>query len=217
MTNPKIAAVSNKRIDIGNPRRVFNVESSEVKVTYEDGSDTNISFNEVVRAKQTRDSVAFIPYRTEDGEVLVYLRHALRPVTKRDGVERGPGSGMLIEAPAGTFEKYDPETRVGALQRAVAELKEECGIEHYWTAVPMPYPLYTTPGMVGERMWGVYFDVTDIEPKTPKGDGSVMEVGCWCEWMGLDDALYMVNEGKIVDMKTVLLLQHLDRVAGDMG
>lgn len=107
----------------------------------------------------------------------------------------------LIEACAGMLDADDPET---AIRR---EAEEELGyrlrhVRHLYTA-------YTSPGSLTERL--SYF-TADYSPTDRISDGGghpdegedieVVE-------MSLEDALAATRDGRIVDVKTIMLVQHL--------
>lgn len=107
----------------------------------------------------------------------------------------------LIEACAGLLDADDPET---AIRR---EAEEELGyrlrdVRHLYTP-------FMSPGSVTERL---SFFVADYTPGDRISDGGghadegedieVLE-------MSLDDALAAILDGRIVDAKTIMLLQHL--------
>lgn len=107
----------------------------------------------------------------------------------------------LLEACAGLLDADDPET---AIRR---EAEEELGyrlrdVRHLYTA-------YTSPGSLTERL---SFFTADYAPADRISDGGghpdegedieVIE-------MPLDDALAATRDGRIVDVKTIMLIQHL--------
>ncbi|MFN2561750.1 MAG: NUDIX domain-containing protein [Jatrophihabitans sp.] len=107
--------------------------------------------------------------------------------------------GMLIEAAAGLLDDDDPET---AIRR---EASEELGVavgplEHI-------YDVYMSPGSVTER---VHFYAASYRPTDRTGAGGGVEAeGEDIEVLELDfdDALAMIADGRIVDGKTIMLLQ----------
>lgn len=109
--------------------------------------------------------------------------------------------GMLIEAAAGLLDGDDPET---AIRR---ETSEELGVvlgelEHV-------FDLYMSPGSVTERL---HFYVAPYTPADRVADGGgLADDGEDIEVLelGFEEALAMVADGRIVDGKTVVLLQWL--------
>jgi nudix-type nucleoside diphosphatase (YffH/AdpP family) len=108
--------------------------------------------------------------------------------------------GMLLEAPAGLLD--DGEGAAQALRR---ELQEEVG--HQVDELRELFRLYMSPGSVTEHL--TFFTGT-YSGATRRGDGggerhegeqvTVVE-------LTFDDAAEMVDDGRICDAKTVLLLQ----------
>ncbi len=111
----------------------------------------------------------------------------------------GHTDGMLIETAAGLLDEDDAAT---AIKR---EAVEETGYE-VRNVVPL-FELFMSPGSVTER---VSFFVAEYTPDDQVNDGGglddegedieVIEID-------IDDAIAQVGSGKIVDGKTVLLLQ----------
>ena len=107
--------------------------------------------------------------------------------------------GMLVETAAGLLDEDDPET---AIRR---ETREELGVEvggliHVFDA-------YMSPGSVTER---VHFYAATYSVADRTGDGGgVEEEGEDIEVLELPfrDALEMIADGRIVDGKTIMLLQ----------
>jgi nudix-type nucleoside diphosphatase (YffH/AdpP family) len=107
----------------------------------------------------------------------------------------------LIEACAGLLDADDPETCVRK------EAEEELG--YRLRDVHRLYSPYMSPGSVTERLW---FFLAEYSPGDRISDGGghadegedieVLE-------MGLDEALQAVRDGRIIDAKTIMLLQHL--------
>ena len=113
----------------------------------------------------------------------------------------GNPDGMLIETPAGLLEK-DEAPEKGMLR----EIEEETGY-----AVPelqKVYEAYTSAGSLAEL---VHFYVAPYskEQKVAKG-GGLEEEGEELKVMELpfDEALQMIENGKIRDAKTIMLLQY---------
>jgi nudix-type nucleoside diphosphatase (YffH/AdpP family) len=112
--------------------------------------------------------------------------------------ENGHPDGMLIEACAGLLDDDDPET---AIRR---ELLEETGVvagelRHLFDA-------YMSPGSVTERVH--FFAAPYRSGELRAGGGGVAAEGEDIELveLGLDEALALVDDGGIVDGKTIALL-----------
>ncbi|WP_345712897.1 NUDIX domain-containing protein [Kineococcus glutinatus] len=107
--------------------------------------------------------------------------------------------GMLLETAAGLLDADDPES---AVRREAAE---ELGVE-VGEIAPV-FALYTSPGSVTERLH-CYAAPYGAADRTGAG-GGLVEEGEDIEVVELPfaQALRMVADGRIVDAKTVLLLQ----------
>ncbi|CAD5261472.1 MULTISPECIES: NUDIX domain-containing protein [Halomonadaceae] len=109
--------------------------------------------------------------------------------------------GMLIEAAAGLLDDASPEERIRA------EVEEETGyrIQH----VEKVFEAFMSPGSVTEKL---YFFIAnyDAELRIGKG-GGLKEEGEDIEVLELPlaKALQLIQEGIIVDGKTIMLLQHV--------
>ena len=112
----------------------------------------------------------------------------------------GNTSGMMIEACAGLLDKDDPET---CIKR---ETEEETG--YRVREVRKVFEAYMSPGSVTERL---YFFVGEYSARDRVSDGGghphegedieVLE-------LPLDAALAMIENGEIIDAKTIMLLQY---------
>ena len=107
---------------------------------------------------------------------------------------------LLIEAAAGLLDDAAPEERIRA------EAEEETGYRlHDVTKV---FEAFMSPGAVTEKL---HFFVAEYEPSMKIGSGGgnadegeeieVLEIS-------IDEALAMIADGRIVDAKTIMLLQH---------
>jgi nudix-type nucleoside diphosphatase (YffH/AdpP family) len=111
----------------------------------------------------------------------------------------GHPDGMLIESAAGLLDDEEPEA---AIRR---EAEEELGVavgdvEHV-------FDVYMSPGSVTER---VHFYAAPYTPRTRTGaGGGVADDGEDIEVLELAfaDAAAMIGDGRIVDAKTIMLLQ----------
>ena len=110
----------------------------------------------------------------------------------------GHPDGMLVEAAAGLLDGDAPEE---AIRREAAE---ELGVRV--GALAHLFDLFMSPGSVTER---VHFYAAEYRPGEISGGGGVAEEGEEIEpvVVGYDEALAMVADGRIVDGKTVILLQ----------
>ncbi|PAY07676.1 MULTISPECIES: GDP-mannose pyrophosphatase [Bradyrhizobium] len=107
---------------------------------------------------------------------------------------------LLIEAAAGLLDDAAPEERIRA------EAEEEIGyrLDH----VRKVFEAFMTPGAVTEKL---HFFVAEYDAAMRVGDGGgLADEGEDIEVLELaiDDALAMINDGRIVDAKTIMLLQY---------
>jgi nudix-type nucleoside diphosphatase (YffH/AdpP family) len=149
------------------------------------------------QVRQTYDrghGAVIMPYDPERGTVLLVRQFRL-PAYVSGHPE------PLIEACAGLLDKDDPET---CIRR---EAQEELGYRLRDTE-PV-FRVFMSPGSVTERLM---FFIARYSPDDRIGQGGgdrhegedieVLEVS-------LEEALGMIDEGQIVDGKTIMLLQHL--------
>jgi nudix-type nucleoside diphosphatase (YffH/AdpP family) len=109
--------------------------------------------------------------------------------------------GMLIEAAGGLLDNATPEERIRS------EVEEETGFRV--RDVRKVFEAYMSPGSVTEKL---YFFVGEYDASMRVADGGgVEDEGEDVEVieMPLRAALRMIDEGEIVDGKTIMLLQHL--------
>jgi nudix-type nucleoside diphosphatase (YffH/AdpP family) len=110
-------------------------------------------------------------------------------------------NGMLIEAPAGLLDDESPEARIRH------EVEEETGFRV--RDVRKVFEAYMSPGSVTEKL---YFFIGEYDSSMRVSDGGgVKDEGEDLEVMEmpLQTALRLIDEGKIVDGKTIMLLQHV--------
>jgi nudix-type nucleoside diphosphatase (YffH/AdpP family) len=109
----------------------------------------------------------------------------------------GHPDGYLLEAPAGLLDDED------ALTGIRREAEEETGVRV--RDVEQLFELYMSPGSVTERI--AFFRATyrhgDATGPSGADDADDLEV----VEVTLDDAMTMIEDGRIVDGKTVILLQ----------
>ena len=137
--------------------------------------------------------------------VLLYNRQHRSVVLTRQfriGAHLAGHDGFLLEAAAGVLDDAPPE------QRAKDEALEETGyeIEHLEPVLQ----LFVSPGSTTEQL---YLFVAEYDrARRPGRGGGLAEEGESIEVVELDfdDALAMIRTGGIVDIKTVLLLRHLE-------
>ncbi len=107
---------------------------------------------------------------------------------------------LMIEAAAGLLDNESPE------QRIRAEAEEETG--YRLGEVTKVFEAFMSPGAVTEKL---HFFVAPYEPGMRIGaGGGIASEGEDIEVLELpvDEALAMIAEGRIVDAKTIMLLQY---------
>jgi nudix-type nucleoside diphosphatase (YffH/AdpP family) len=107
---------------------------------------------------------------------------------------------LLIEAAAGQLDNASPEARIRA------EAEEETG--YRLREVHKVFEAFMSPGAVTEKL---YFFVAEYEPEMRVGSGGgLAHEGEDIEVLELaiDEALAMIADGRIVDAKTIMLLQY---------
>lgn len=111
----------------------------------------------------------------------------------------GHPDGMLVEAAAGLLDAQDAES---AIRR---EAEEELGVAV--GEVTRVFDVFTSPGSVTERLHCFAAPYTPADRVS--AGGGVAEEGEDIEVLELDvdEALEMVDDGRIADAKTIMLLQ----------
>lgn len=107
---------------------------------------------------------------------------------------------LLIEAAAGMLDDAAPEARIRA------EAEEEIG--YRLVHVRKVFEAFTSPGAVTEKL---HFFVAEYDAAMRIGDGGgLASEGEDIEVLELsiDNALAMISDGRIVDAKTIMLLQY---------
>jgi nudix-type nucleoside diphosphatase (YffH/AdpP family) len=107
---------------------------------------------------------------------------------------------LLIEAAAGLLDDQSPEARIRA------EAEEETG--YRLREVKKVFEAFTSPGSVTEKL---HFFVAEYEPAMRIGvGGGIADEGEDIEVLELpfDEALAMIGDGRIVDAKTIMLVQY---------
>jgi nudix-type nucleoside diphosphatase (YffH/AdpP family) len=107
---------------------------------------------------------------------------------------------LLIEAAAGLLDNESPETRIRS------EAEEEIG--YRLRDIKKVFEAYMSPGSVTEKL---HFFVGEYQPDMKIGSGGgnpdegedieVLE-------LAIDEALAMIADGRIMDAKTIMLLQY---------
>lgn len=139
------------------------------------------------------DGAAILPYDPGRGRVLLVRQFRMPAYVTGE-------PGMLIEACAGLLDKQDPENCIRK------EAEEELG---YRIGQPrLVYAAYTSPGSVSERLYCFTAEYSPADRISPGGgaehegeDIEVLEIGG-------NEAFAMIADGRIIDAKTIMLLQH---------
>jgi len=107
---------------------------------------------------------------------------------------------LLIEAAAGLLDDESPENRIRL------EAEEETGYRLH--DVHKVFEAFTSPGLVTEKL---HFFVAEYEPEMKVGSGGgLKDEGEEIEVLelGIDEALAMIADGRIIDAKAIMLLQY---------
>ncbi|URO01334.1 NUDIX domain-containing protein [Leclercia adecarboxylata] len=109
--------------------------------------------------------------------------------------------GYLIESAAGLLDNMSPEKRIKA------EAEEETGYQI--TQVEKVFEAFMSPGSVTEKL---YFYIAEYRPDDRTGAGGGIEAEGEdievLEWP-VEQALQAIDDGIIVDGKTIMLLYHV--------
>jgi nudix-type nucleoside diphosphatase (YffH/AdpP family) len=107
---------------------------------------------------------------------------------------------LMIETIAGLLDGEAPEIRIRA------EAEEETGYRLH--KITKTFEIFTSPGIVTER---IHCFVAEYEPEMRVGPGGgLAHEGEDIEVLELsiDEAMAMIGDGRIVDAKTIILLQY---------
>ena len=139
------------------------------------------------------DGAAILLYNVERHSVLLTRQFRLPAYVTGHSAD-------LIEVSGGLLDRNDPAV---AMRR---ELQEEMGVEI--GAITEIGCYYMSPGSVTERIH-FFTGAYTADMRMHKG-GGLVEEGEEIEVLELDftKALHMVDDGRIIDAKTILLLQH---------
>jgi len=108
--------------------------------------------------------------------------------------------GFLIEIPAGLLDEDNPE------QCVIRETEEEVGIR--LKSVKKVYEGYSSPGVLTEKMHFFVGEYTD-DMKVSEGGGLESETeDIEVLEMPFSEAIKMLENGEIVDTRTIVLLQY---------
>ena len=165
------------------------------KVTFDYLNTKNEWENQSREAYDRGNGATILLYNREKSTVI--LTEQFRMPTYINGNQ----TGMLIEACAGLLDEESPET---CIKR---ETEEETGFEI--TNVQRIFEVYMSPGSVTEI---VFFFIAEYNNsmKVSEGGGATEEQeDIKVIELNFNKALEMVENGKIKDAKTIMLLYHI--------
>jgi nudix-type nucleoside diphosphatase (YffH/AdpP family) len=139
------------------------------------------------------DAAALLPYNLAQRTVVLVKQFRYPAYTA--GYD-----DLLIEAAAGLLDDASPEARIRA------EAEEETG--HRLHDVEKIFEAFMSPGSITEK---IHFFVAEYEPSMRvSAGGGLAHEGEEIEVLELsiDEALAMISDGRIIDAKTIMLLQH---------
>lgn len=190
---------SSQTIRINDVRTLADEKGKLTRVTFEQRRKDGSWQQRHREVYDNGNSAVILPHDPKRNTVLLTSQFRL-PAYNKDGAER------LVEACAG---KLDGET---AEKRIIKEMEEELG--YRIAQVDRLFELYVSPAAVAEK---ITFFTCDYSPadKVSSGGGLADEgENIEIVELTLADARGMIFTGKIVDAKTVILVQFLwDRVA----
>ena len=116
----------------------------------------------------------------------------------------GNDDGMMVEVCAGLLDEDNPDVAI------IREVLEETGYEI--TEVEKVMEAYMSPGSVTEILY-LYIAPYDLSMKVNQGGGVEDEQEDIETFeISMEQAMFMIKSGDIKDAKTIMLLQHVDRV-----
>jgi nudix-type nucleoside diphosphatase (YffH/AdpP family) len=139
------------------------------------------------------DAAALLPYNLSDRTVVLVKQFRYPAYT--NGYD-----DLLIEAAAGLLDNASPEERIRL------EAEEETGYRLH--DVRKIFEAFMSPGALTEK---IHFFVAEYEPAMrASAGGGLAHEGEEIEVLELpiDEALAMISGGRIVDAKTIMLLQY---------
>jgi ADP-ribose pyrophosphatase len=185
-----------RRVKVSSKTRVFDgyfkIDSAVVSHERYDGTMSALAPRLVF---ERGDSVAVLPYDRQRREV-VLVEQVRFPAYLRDG------HGWLWEIIAGIQDEGRSPEEV-----ARAEALEEAG--YRLETVRLAMTAYSSPGGSSERLHIYVAPVRPEQRVQPGGGLAGSDEDILVRSFGLDEALQMVADGRIVDAKTILALQYL--------
>lgn len=115
----------------------------------------------------------------------------------------------LLEVCAGLLDADDPETCIRK------EAEEELG--YRLDRVTLAFSPYMSPGSVSERLWCFTAQYSPTDRISAGGGAASEGEDIEVVELSLEDAFAAVGDGRIIDAKTIMLLQHLMLAAAAPG
>jgi nudix-type nucleoside diphosphatase (YffH/AdpP family) len=174
--------------------RVLSANHYTLKTTTFEWRRANGEWQTLHRESYDRGNAAtLLPYNLTQGTVV--LVRQFRYPAYVNGYD-----DLLIEAAAGLLDNETPEVRIRA------EAEEETG--YRLGEIRKVFEAFMSPGSITEKL---HFFVAEYQPDMRIGSGGgIASEGEDIEVLELpvDQALAMIGDGRIVDAKTIMLLQY---------
>ena len=174
------------------------------KIEYQDNTEKHMVLDSIERIRP--DAVTIIPYTFINNIPYVWLRSAIRPAAaiRKSEEPTFESNGILWELPAGIID--EDETPVEAAAR---ECMEEMGFDYPVESFTGIGKILSMPSLLAEILY-FYMVLVDNEKQTePTLDGSPLEYGGELACVSLEELLQLIEEEKLLDMKTHLGLRIL--------
>ncbi|MBN2526007.1 MAG: NUDIX domain-containing protein [Deltaproteobacteria bacterium] len=212
-----VALIHQEKLGEAEDNPYLSLHRLKLQNTYDDNTLSTVYPYDAVLRKWL-DAVAVVLIARIDGRLHVCLRSAIRPplLLRKQSVlpiAETHDSAVLWELPAGLLEPEDIGEE-GIIQRAQIEVLEETGYNlmesQMWLLSGAPL---VSPGTIPERLWFAVAEVQDVlERQMPEGDGSPVEENAEIQWVALERALCLCDDGAIDDMKTELGIRRIASV-----
>jgi nudix-type nucleoside diphosphatase (YffH/AdpP family) len=174
--------------------RVLSNGWTTLKSTTFDYRRGNGEWQTQARETYERDNAAAVLPYNRAGRSVILVRQFRLPAFIRGYDD------LLIEAAAGVLDDAEPEARIRA------EAEEETGYRLHH--VEKVFEAFMSPGAITEKL---HFFVAEYEPSMRVSAGGGLEhEGEDIEVLelGIDEALAMIADGRIIDAKAIMLLQY---------
>lgn len=160
------------------------------------------------------DAVVIVAFYRNEGELMVYLRSAIRPAValrnyRNSKILEDQLVGNFWELPAGCIDKGE-EGLDGIIAAGVRESKEELGFdlkpEEFFF---LGKRIFSSVGICGERL---FFVAVEVDPKTrtePTLDGGPFEREGVVEAFSQTDLVEAIRDGYLIDSKTEIGLRRI--------